>query len=137
MEVRMMEETRSITEEDIKRYYELNLQKKKIEQEMNYFKKKFHQHLDDTYGKENKGEIQRGNYKLQRQIRSSIRYDEENTVKKLEELNLNDFVMEVKQPDTEKLESAIKLGLVESKEFTDCKKTKTTQTIVVKETFSS
>lgn len=132
----MMDKTLTVTEDDIKRYYELNNQKKDIQQEMNYLKKKFHQLLDESFGKEQKGEIQRGNYKLQRQIRSSVKYDDENTVKKLDELNLNDFVVEIRQPDTEKLESAIKLGLVEDKDFTDCKKTKITQTIVVKETFS-
>ncbi|SHG50338.1 hypothetical protein [Ornithinibacillus halophilus] len=131
-----MDKTLTVTEDDIKRYYELNNQKKDIQQEMNYLKKKFHQLLDESFGKEQKGEIQRGNYKLQRQIRSSVKYDDENTVKKLDELNLNDFVVEIRQPDTEKLESAIKLGLVEDKDFTDCKKTKITQTIVVKETFS-
>ncbi|MUK88541.1 hypothetical protein GMD78_09080 [Ornithinibacillus sp. L9] len=131
-----MEEALTITEEDIKRYYELNKQKKDIEQEMNYLKKKFHELLDDSFGKESKGEIQRGNYKLQRQIRSSVRYDDDHTIEKLEELNLNDFIVEVRRPDTEKLESAIKLGLVEEKDFTDCKKSKITQTIVVKETFS-
>ncbi|MFD2043526.1 hypothetical protein ACFSTA_03965 [Ornithinibacillus salinisoli] len=131
-----MEETLSITEEEIKRYFELNKQKKDIEQEMNYLKKRFHELLDDSFGKEKKGEIQRGNYKVQRQIRSAIRYDDEHTIEKLEELNLNDFIEEVRRPDTEKLESAIKLGLVEEKEFADCKKSKLTQTIVVKETFS-
>ncbi|SET21148.1 hypothetical protein SAMN05216389_1071 [Oceanobacillus limi] len=131
-----MGEASTITEEDIKRYYDLNNQKKDIEQEMRYLKKKFHEVLDDSFGKESKGEIQRGNYKVQRQIRSSIRYDDENTIQKLEDLNLNDFIVEVRRPDTEKLESAINLGLVEEKDFSDCKKSKLTQTIVVKETYS-
>ncbi|MEN2767004.1 hypothetical protein [Ornithinibacillus xuwenensis] len=131
-----MEKALSITEEEIKRYYELNKQKKEIEQEMNHLKKKFHELLDTSFGKQEKGEIQRGNYKLQRQIRTAISYDEAGTVGKLDELNLSEFIIEKRTPDTEKLESAIKLGLVEENEFKELKKSKVTQTIVVKETFS-
>jgi hypothetical protein len=121
----------SITEEELKKYFELNKQKKEIEQEMNQLKKQLHQFLDHSFGKDQKGEIERGNYKAQRQVRSSTSYNDENTIQKLEELNLEDFI--VKRPDIEKIEAAIKLGLVEEKAFEECKITKLTQAIVVKE----
>jgi hypothetical protein len=127
----------TITEEELKRYVELNQRKKEIEQEMNELKKRFHDALDSSYGKQGKGELQQGNYKLQRQIRSTVSYDNEGTVQKLEELNLKEFIMEIKTADTEKLESAINLGLVEEADFKEYKKTRVTQSIVVKETFST
>ncbi|CDQ38097.1 MULTISPECIES: hypothetical protein [Virgibacillus] len=128
-----MEETLSITEEEIKRYYVLHEQKKEMEQELNQLKKKFHHYLDNTTGKDRKGDIQRGNYQVLRQIRSAIKYTPEQTVQKLEELQLSDFVITEKRPDTEKLDAAIKLGLVDEAAFEDCKNTKVTQAIVVKE----
>lgn len=130
-----MKDTQVITEQDIKDYFELYRSKKQIDEEMNRLKKKFHQFLDHTVGKDNKGEITRGNYKIQRQIRKTIKYDDQLTVNKLEELNLQDFIINVKQADTEKLESAISLGFVTKDEFEDCKNTKLTKTIVVKEIF--
>ncbi|MFS0673408.1 hypothetical protein [Ornithinibacillus sp. 179-J 7C1 HS] len=132
-----MEEVLTVTEEELKQYFELNKQKKEIEDEMNRLKKKFHEVFDTSFGKQAKGELQQGNYKLQRQIRTSTSYDDMGTVTKLEELNLKEFIIETKIPDTEKLESAIKLGLVEEEDFKDIKKTRVTQTIVVKETFTS
>lgn len=121
----------TITENELKRYFDLNKQKKEIEQEMNHLKKLFHQFLDHSFGKEQKGEILRGNYKAQRQIRSSVNYHDEETVQKLEELNLKEFIL--KRPDIEKIEAAVKVGLVDEKSFEDCKDTKFTQAIVVKE----
>ncbi|WP_052345722.1 hypothetical protein [Paucisalibacillus sp. EB02] len=127
----------SITEEEMKRYVELNMYKKEIEQEMNELKKRFHEALDLSFGKQNKGEIRQGNYKLQRQIRSAVSYDDAGTVKQLEQLNLKEFIIETKIPDTEKLESALNLGLVEEEDFKEYKKVRVTQSIIVKETFSS
>lgn len=122
-----------LTTDMLKRYFELNNQKKKIDNELKLLKNNLHDILDESIGKEQKGELQRGDYKVQRQIRSSISYIDENTVEKLEELNLNDCIVHVKRPDTDKLEAAIKLGLVEESEFEGCKKTKVTQALVVKE----
>ncbi|HAM81459.1 hypothetical protein [Ornithinibacillus bavariensis] len=132
-----MEGMLSITEEEIKRYYELNKLQKEVKQEMDHLKKKFHDILDASYGKEKKGEVQRGNYKLQRQIRVSTSYDDAIAVKKLDEMNLKDFIIVTRTTDKEKLESAFKLGLVEEDEFKDCKVTKLIPSITVKETFSS
>lgn len=127
----------AITEDEMKRYVDLNKRKKEIEIEMNALKKKFHEALDSSFGKQNKGEIRQGNYKLQRQIRSAVSYDDAGTVKQLEQLNLKEFIIEKKIPDTEKLESALKLGLVEEEDFKEHKKVRVTQSIIVKETFSS
>lgn len=129
----MMNNTEIVSEEDVKRYDILNKQKKELEQEMNRLKKKFHTYLDEELGKDKAGEISRGHYELKRQIRSSIAYETDLTIKKLEEANLQDFVLIEKKPDTEKLEAAIKLGLVEKEIFEECKKIKSTQAIVVKE----
>jgi hypothetical protein len=127
----------TITEEEMKRYVELNMLKKEIETEMNELKKKFHEALDSSFGKQSKGEIRQGNFKLQRQIRSAVSYDDEGTVKQLEELNLKEFIIEKKIPDTDKLESALNLGLVEEEDFKEHKKVRVTQSIIVKETFTS
>ncbi|AIF44861.1 hypothetical protein X953_18410 [Virgibacillus sp. SK37] len=122
-----------MSEADLERYYILSKQKKEIEQEMKQLKKDFNLYLDDSIGKNQKGEIACGNYKVQRQIRAAIGYNQELTVQKLEELNLNDFIIVEKLPDTDKLEAAIKIGLVEESAFTECKTNKTTTAIVVKE----
>lgn len=129
----IMNEAIGVTEEEIKRFYVLHDQKKEIEQELHQLKKKFHQFLDGSIGKERKGEIIRGDYQVHRQIRSSSNYMPEVTVQKLDDLNLSDFIITEKRPDTEKLEAAIKLGFVDAATFEDCKNTKVTQAIVVKE----
>lgn len=122
----------TISEADMKRFFELTQQKKEIERELNILKKQFHDVLDSSFGKQQKGEIQNGLYKVQRQIRQSISYHPEKTLQKLEALNLGDFIEVVKRPNTDKLEAAIRLGLVEGEEFEDCTKTRMTQAIAVK-----
>ncbi|QGH33674.1 hypothetical protein GI584_06420 [Gracilibacillus salitolerans] len=131
--IEIEEEVSELTEEMLKEYYDLNNQKKELEKEMNQIKKQIHNYLDVTFGKEQKGEVQKGKYKAQRIIRSSVNYDEEKTVQKLEELNLEDFILQVKQPDTEKLEAAMKIDIVKEEEFKDCKMNKLSQAITVKE----
>ncbi|QDP41153.1 hypothetical protein [Radiobacillus deserti] len=122
-----------LSEDLLKKYYDLNTQKKVLDNELNQLKKQIHDYLDETVGKEQKGEIKRGKYKAQRVIRSSVQYDNEKTVQKLEELKLNDFILVVKRPDTEKLEAAMKIDLVKEEEFIDCKTNKLSQAITVKE----
>lgn len=129
-----MENTVAISEEEVKRYYILQQEKKEMEHEMKQLKKKFHHFLDESAGKNKRGEIHRGDYCIQRQIRTSIYYTPEITVSKLEEMQLSDFVITEKRPDTEKLEAAIRLGLVNEEDFADCKDTKITQAIVVRTT---
>ncbi|MRH41556.1 hypothetical protein GH741_02570 [Aquibacillus halophilus] len=128
-----VEESVEISEEVLKKYYDLNNQKKVLEAEMNQIKKQIHTYLDESFGKEQKGEVKRGKYKAIRTIRSSVNYDEEKTVQKLEELNLEDLILQVKRPDTEKLEAAIKIDLVKEDEFVDCKTNKLSQALTVKE----
>ncbi|WP_188205590.1 hypothetical protein [Alkalibacillus aidingensis] len=122
-----------LSEELLKRYYELNQQKLEIDKELKQIKKQIHNYLDETYGKEQKGEVKLGRYKAQRVIRSSVSYDDEKTVKKLKDLNLEEFIEVVKRPDTKKLEAAMELDLVDDNEFADCKKKKQSQAITVKE----
>ncbi|MBB6452595.1 uncharacterized membrane protein YgaE (UPF0421/DUF939 family) [Salirhabdus euzebyi] len=128
-----VEESFELSEETLKKFYDLNMQKKEIEKEMNQIKKEIHHYLDKTVGKEQKGEVKRGKYKAQRVIKSSTNYDEEKTVRKLENLKLTDFIMEVRLPDTEKLEAAMKIDLVKEEDFLDCKTNKLMQAITVKE----
>ncbi|MCT2534712.1 hypothetical protein NC661_04775 [Aquibacillus koreensis] len=128
-----VKEPSQLSEEILKKYYDLNSQKKELEQEMNQIKKQIHLYLDETFGKEQKGEVKLGKYKAQRAIRSSVQYDDEKTIQKLEELHLQDFILQVKQPDTEKLEAAMKIDLVNEGDFVDCKTTKMSQAITVKE----
>lgn len=125
----------TITEKELKRYFYLNQQKREITQEINHLKKLFHQALDKTLGKNEKGEIECGRYKIQRQVRQSTSYRNEETVQMLIDLNLEDFIQVVRRPDKEKLEAAIKLGLVDKKDFEKFKQTKLTQAIIVKEIF--
>ncbi|MEQ6377068.1 hypothetical protein RZN25_09575 [Bacillaceae bacterium S4-13-56] len=129
----MVDESFALSEDTLRKYYELNNQKKELEKEMNQIKKEIHHYLDETFGKEQKGEVKLGKYKAQRTIKSSINYDQEKTVQKLEELNLKDFILLVKRPDTEKLEAAMKIDLVKEDEFKDCKTDRKTQAIIVKE----
>lgn len=130
-----MEDSLTMTEEKLKRYYQLNKQKKEIEQEINLLKKLFHESLDQTIGKSKKGEIECGKYKIQRQIRQSISYRNEEAVQKLVDLNLKEFIQVIKRPDKDKLEAAFKLGLVNEKDFEEYKQTRITQAIIVKENF--
>lgn len=130
-----MKDSFTISEKELKRYYDLNKQKKEIEQDINQLKKLFHQALDKAIGINEKGEIEYGNYKLQRQIRQSINYHNKDTVQKLIDLNLEEFIQVIKRPDKDKLEAAIKLGLVNKNDFDDLKQTKLTKAIVVKDKF--
>jgi hypothetical protein len=120
------------TEEVIQRYYELNQQLKEIEFELAGLKKRFHSFFDATVGRNNKGETSLGRYVLQRQIRESVHYHEEHTVRLLEELNLQDCIKIIKVPDEEKIYAAVTLGLIDATKLEPCKNRKVTQAIVVK-----
>lgn len=128
-----MDKQVAVTEEDLERYFTLRKQKAEMEKEINQLKKKFHDYFDEHVGKNQKASVTLGGYQASRQIRSAVQYNKKETIEKLEDLNLKDFIMVEKTPDTEKLEAAIKLGLVEKEQFEDCKHTKMTQAIVVKE----
>lgn len=124
---------RHVTEDMVSRFHELNLQAKEIEAEMAELKELFNGYFDHSVGKHAKGETMFGNVKLQRQIRRSENFIADKTVQKLEELNLNDCIETVKQPDKQKIEAAITLGLLSDSDLKGCKTERITQAIVVKE----
>lgn len=127
-----VDEQMQISEEDVKTYYQLQEQKKEIDKQIKQFHEKFHRYFDKVAGEYQKGEIQIGEYKVQRQIRQSTVYEEEKTVQLLEQLQLHDLIQIIKKPDVEKIESAIALGLIDRKQIDGCQKVKKTKAIVVK-----
>ncbi|WP_269409499.1 hypothetical protein [Lentibacillus daqui] len=122
-----------ITQETLAKYYKLNRKKKEIEKEMNQLKNLFNTYFDQQVGANTKGEITDGGYKLQRQIRTTEKFNEQMTVDRLEDLKLNDLIKVVKKPDKEKINSAISLGLLDEKDLDDCRDTTYTAAITVRE----
>ncbi|PLR86443.1 hypothetical protein [Bacillus sp. V33-4] len=121
-----------ITGEMLVKYYELNKKKKEIELEMNQLKDTFHHYFDDQVGSNDKGEITIDGYKLQRQIRKTEKFNEEETVKRLEELQMTDLIKVVKKPDDIKIKSAINLGLIKTEDLEGCILSTTSPAITVK-----
>ncbi|THE13651.1 hypothetical protein E1I69_06985 [Bacillus timonensis] len=121
-----------IPEELITRYFTLSEKAKEIEKELKEMKKVLNVYFDETVGKHEKGESVVGDYKIQRQIRLSDSYHDEKMVKRLEELNLNDCIQVIKQPDQQKIEAAITLGLLGQADIDDCILKKTTNAITVR-----
>lgn len=121
-----------ITGEMLVNYYELNKKKKEIEAEMNQLKSIFHDYFDNLIGTLDKGEIVLNGYKLQRQIRKTEKYDEAETIKRLEELKMNDLIQVVKKPDDVKIKSALHLGFLQEKDLEGCIMTTTSSAITVK-----
>lgn len=111
-------------------YLELNKKKKEIEAELEELKLIFNSYFDESVGKDAKGEIILKDFQLQRQIRKIEKYNHETTVKKLEELRLNELIE--KRPDEKKIKSALHLGIINEEELKDCKIVSTTQAIYVK-----
>ncbi|MGG3573981.1 hypothetical protein ABES25_15625 [Bacillus gobiensis] len=121
----------TITKELLSHYHHLSMKAKELNEELNQLKKIFNDYFDRTAGKQMKGEIQIGDYKLQRQIRKTESFHDVKTVEKLEELRLTDCI--VKKPDKEKIEAAITLGILSSEDLNDCIIKKMSQAIVLKE----
>ncbi|WP_462413517.1 hypothetical protein [Neobacillus sp. Marseille-QA0830] len=121
-----------ITGDMLVRYYELNKRKKEIELEMNGLKEVFQDYLNHLAGFDQKAEITISGYKLQRQIRKTEKYKEEETVKKLEEMQLNDLIQVVKKPDDQKIKAALSLGLVSPDQLDGCIVTTISPAISVK-----
>ena len=109
-----------ITEEMVVNYYELNKKKKEIEAELNQLKNSFHEYFNNLVGSTDKGEITVNGYKLQRQMRKVEKYNDEITVKRLEELQMTDLIQIVKKPDYVKIKSAINLGLLNAQHLEGC-----------------
>ncbi|MFB3167180.1 hypothetical protein P5G62_008655 [Neobacillus sp. 179-C4.2 HS] len=121
-----------ITDEMLVKYYELNKKKKEIELEMNQLKDLFQDYFNKLVGPDNKAEITLNGYKLQRQIRKIEKYNEEVTVKRLEELQMNELVQVVKKPDDAKIKSALQLGLLSERNLEGCIVTSYSPAISVK-----
>jgi hypothetical protein len=121
-----------ITDEMLVKYYELCKKKKEIELEMNELKDTFHDYFNKLVGPNNKAEVTINGYKLQRQMRKIEKYNEEVTVKRLEELQMTDLVQVVKKPDDAKIKSALQLGLLDEKNLEGCIVTSYSPAISVK-----
>lgn len=121
-----------ITEEMVSKFYELNKKKKEMELEMNQLKEIFHQYFNSLVGPNQKGELTINGYKLLRQIRKTEKYDDELTIKKLEELQMNDLILTIKKPDDAKIKSALNLGLINAKDLDGCISTTSSPAISVK-----
>lgn len=122
-----------ITEEMLIKFHELNQKKKEIEFEINQMKDLFHRYFDQHVGPNQKGEISINRYKLQRQIRKIEKYNDKETIKRLEELKMNDLIEIVKKPDDAKIKSAINLGLISAQDLDGCIHTSTSNAISVKQ----
>ncbi|MCM3764543.1 MULTISPECIES: hypothetical protein [Bacillaceae] len=121
-----------ITGEMLVKYYELNKKKKEIELEMNELKEVFQTYFNNLVGTDRKGEITISGYKLQRQVRKTERYNEAETVKRLEELQLNDLIQVVKKPDDTKIKAALDLKLLGPEQLEGCIVTTLSPAISVK-----
>lgn len=121
-----------ITDEMLVKYYELSKKKKEIDLELNELKDTFHDYFNKLVGPNNKAEITINGYKLQRQMRKIEKYNEEVTVKRLEELQMTDLVQVVKKPDDVKIKSALQLGLLDEKNLDGCIVTSYSPAISVK-----
>lgn len=119
-----------ITREMLAHFLELQHKKKEVETEIDELKKAFNEYFDLSVGKNVKGEMVLRDYKLQRQIRNTVKFKQEQTVKRLEELNLLDLIE--KKPDEGKIKSAIQLGLLHEEDLEGCKTLNTSQAIYVK-----
>ncbi len=123
-----------VTREKLAHYADLIVRKKEIEAELDELKKEFNDYFDSSVGKQGKGEIIIGDYKLQRQIRKTEKYAQEATVTRLEELNLHELIQ--KKPDEGKIKSALNLGLLKKQDLDGCVSTIYSQAISVKQTVS-
>jgi hypothetical protein len=121
-----------VTKEMLAEYFELNSKKKEIEKELDKYKNVFNQYFDYAVGQYAKGEVTIGSFKLERQIRKSEKFDEDSTVRRLEELRLNDLVQTVKKPDEEKIHSALNLGLISDQDLEGCRIIQSSRAIYVK-----
>lgn len=119
-----------VTDLMLNEYLNLNLRKKEIENQLDELQKIFHSYFDYQVGENQKGELVINNLKLERVIRKKEKFDETETVNKLEELKLTDLI--VKKPDGDKIKSAINLGLLSEKDLEGCISTTSTKAIYVK-----
>ncbi|WP_253805453.1 hypothetical protein [Fictibacillus arsenicus] len=122
----------TISEDLVIKYNTLSAKKKELEKELDELKKVFHIYFDNLVGPNEKGEVTVNNYKLQRQIRRSEKFNDEKTVHRLTELNMTDLIHHVPKPDEEKVKSALTLGLIKEEDLEGCLIKSASQAIVVK-----
>jgi hypothetical protein len=122
----------TISEDLVIKYNTLSAKKKELEKELDELKNVFHIYFDNLVGQNEKGEVTVNNYKLQRQIRKSEKFNDEKTVHRLTELNMTDLIQHVPKPDEEKVKSAINLGLIKEEDLEGCLIKSASQAIVVK-----
>ncbi len=120
-----------ITRDKLAQFIELNRKKKEIEIQLDDLKKDFNQHFDQYVGKFVKGDLTISDYKVQRQIRTTEKFDQEVTVHRLEELNLTDLIQ--KKPDEGKIKAALNLRLLSEADLEGCISTSYSQAIYVKQ----
>jgi hypothetical protein len=122
----------TLSEDLVIKYNTLSEKKKELEKELDELKKVFHIYFDNLVGQNQKGEVTVNNFKLQRQIRRSEKFNDEKTVHRLTELNMTDLIHHVPKPDEEKVKSAITLGLIKEEDLEGCLIKSASQAIVVK-----
>lgn len=122
----------TISEDLVIKYNTLSAKKKELEKELDELKKVFHVYFDNLVGPNEKGEVTVNNYKLQRQIRKSEKFNDEKTVHRLTALNMTDLIHHVPKPDEEKVKSALTLGLIKEEDLEGCLIKSASQAIVVK-----
>ncbi len=122
-----------ITEEMVEKFFQLNKQPKEIDKELSRLKKAFNQYFDLTVGENQKGVLTFESFELQRNIRTSEKYLEEEAVRKLESLNLVDCIKVEKRVDDAKVHAAVTLGLLTEDELDHLIERKFTSVISVKE----
>lgn len=109
-----------MNEEKLERYYQLQKLIKKLEEELQQLKQQIHTYFDHEVGQNSKGSKVFGQYVVQRQVRTSIKYHPVLTVERLEELQLEDCIETKKEVNEGKLKAALELGLVQADQLTDC-----------------
>lgn len=108
-----------INADKLERFYNLQEMKREIEQELGELKKEFNQAFDESVGKNQTGEFSQGGYQLKRQIRKTEKFNEEQTVHRLEDLRMGDLIETVRRPDKAKIQAAIELGLLRADQLED------------------
>lgn len=121
-----------LSPEKVERYHQLLAQLKKAEKELEELKQGFHLYFDHHVGQGTRGVENVGDFTVQRQIRESRRYDDQKTVRVLEELQLSDCIIVTKKPDSEKVDAALALGLIAEHQLVDCLIQKRIPAILVK-----
>jgi hypothetical protein len=122
-----------ITEDMAEKFFELNKKAKEIEKELAQLKKMFNNYFDLAVGQNEKGALFFNSFVLQRQIRVSEKYREEETVEKLEEMQLGDCIRIEKKIDEDKVSAAMTLGLISPEVLDEYKDRKYTKVITVRE----